>query len=132
MPDSSKLGGRGDLTAGARGIGWTIAGRLAAEGWAVVAANLVPGNTAEGASPVAYVALDVRDQAAVDATVIDIAFSHGRFDLLVKNAGIQIHGPTEHLPRESLAAVVDVNLHGTFTACRPQDGSCSPPEAARS
>ena len=112
MPDSSKP--VAIVTGGARGIGWTIAARLSAEGWSVVAADLVPGGTADAASAVAYVALDVRDHAAVDAAVVEIASRHARLDLLVNNAGIQIHGPTEDLPTESWTAVVDVNLHGTF------------------
>jgi 3-oxoacyl-[acyl-carrier protein] reductase len=112
MPDSSTP--VAVVTGGTRGIGWTIAARLSAEGWSVVAADLVPGNTAEKAAPVAYLALDVRDHAAVDAALTDIASRRGRLDLLVNNAGIQIHGPTEDLPREAWTAVVDVNLHGTF------------------
>src|SRR5262245_39064605 len=112
MPDSS--GPVAIVTGGARGIGWTIATRLSAEGWSVVAADLVPGNTADGGSTIAYVALDVCDHAAVGAAVRDVAGSLGRLDLLVNNAGIQIHGPTEDLPVESWTAVVDVNLNGTF------------------
>lgn len=102
------------VTGGARGIGWSIASRLAAEGWSVVAADLDPGDTAEEESPIAYQNLDVRDHAAVEAAFTDIASERGRLDLLVNNAGIQIAGPTEQLPVESWTAVVDVNLHGTF------------------
>jgi 3-oxoacyl-[acyl-carrier protein] reductase len=102
------------VTGGARGIGWAIGSRLAADGWTVVAADLVPGNTEPDESPIAYRELDVRDQAAVDAVFAEVASSYGSLDLLVNNAGIQIHGPTERLPTESWRAVVDVNLHGTF------------------
>jgi 3-oxoacyl-[acyl-carrier protein] reductase len=112
MPDSSTP--VAIVTGGARGIGWSIASRLAAEGWSVVAADLVPGNTSDESSAIAYRELDIRDHAAVDAAFTDIASRSGRLDLLVNNAGIQIHGPTEELPQESWRAVVDVNLHGTF------------------
>ncbi len=102
------------VTGGSRGIGWAIASRLVAEGWSVVAADLVPGNTAEAGSAVGFRELDVRDHAAVEAAFREIAAEHGRLDLLVNNAGIQIHGPTESIPLESWQAVVDINLHGTF------------------
>ena len=102
------------VTGGARGIGWAIGSRLVTEGWTVVAADLVPGNTEDEGSGISYRELDVRDPAAVDEVFREVAASHGRLDLLVNNAGIQIHGPTEHLPLESWRAVVDVKLHGTF------------------
>ena len=112
MSDSSKP--VAIVTGGARSIGWSIATRLATEGWSVVAADIVPGNTSDEAAVIAYRELDVRDPQAVDAVFTGIATTWGRLDLLVNNAGIQIHGPTEHLPLESWQAVVDVNLHGTF------------------
>ena len=102
------------VTGGARGIGWAIASRLAAEGWSVVAADLVPGDTADEASPVGFHELDVRDHGAVESAFVEIASTRGGLDLLVNNAGIQILGPTEDLPVESWRAVVDVNLNGTF------------------
>lgn len=102
------------VTGGARGIGWAIGCRLATDGWTVVAVDLVPGNTELDGSEIAFRELDVRDPDAVDATFAEIASSYGRLDLLVNNAGIQIHGPTESIATESWRAVVDVNLHGTF------------------
>lgn len=79
-----------------------------------MAADVDPGNTADEGPSIVYRELDIRDPLAVDAVFTDIAAGHGRLDLLVNNAGIQIHGPTETLPLESWRAVVDVNLHGTF------------------
>ena len=102
------------VTGGARGIGWSIGSRLVEEGWVVVAADLDPGNTGESGTAIAYREVDVRDAVAVDGVFTAVAADHGRLDLVVNNAGIQIHGPTEHLPLEAWHAVVDVNLHGTF------------------
>ncbi len=102
------------VTGGARGIGWSIGSRLAEEGWAVIAADLDPGNTASAGSAIAYRELDVRDAVAVDGVFTAVARERGRLDLVVNNAGIQIQGPTELLALESWQAVVDVNLHGTF------------------
>jgi 3-oxoacyl-[acyl-carrier protein] reductase len=102
------------VTGGASGIGWAIASRLAAEGWTTVAADINPGETARAATDVAYRNLDIRDRDQVDQVFTDIRRSQGGLDLLVNNAGIQIHGRTETLSWETWSAVVDVNLHGTF------------------
>ena len=102
------------VTGGASGIGWAIASRLAAEGWTTVAADINPGETARVATGVVYRNLDIRDRDQVDQVFTDIRSSEGGLDLLVDNAGIQIHGRTETLSWETWSAVVDVNLHGTF------------------
>ena len=102
------------VTGGASGIGWAIASRLAAEGWTTVAADIDPGETAGEATGVDYRNLDIRDREQVDQVFTDIRSSAGGLDLLVNNAGIQIHGRTEALSWETWSAVVDVNLHGTF------------------
>lgn len=100
------------VTGGARGIGNAIARRLHDDGWRVVAADIDPGPKGEAGVPA--VRCDVRDRGAVDRAIAEIHEAYGGLDLLVNNAGVQIHGPTETLPWESWATVVDVNLHGTF------------------
>lgn len=100
------------VTGGARGIGNAIARRLQDDGWRVVAADVDPGGDGEAGVPV--VGCDVRDRDAVDRVIGEVHDAHGGLDLLVNNAGLQIHGPTETLSWESWSRVVDVNLHGTF------------------
>jgi len=90
MPDSSAP--VAISTGGSGGIGWSIAAQLATEG-SVVAADLVPVNTADRASR-SPISRPTSAAAAVDAALTDVASRHGRLDLLVNN-GIQIHGPTE-------------------------------------
>jgi 3-oxoacyl-[acyl-carrier protein] reductase len=100
------------VTGGERGIGFGIASRLVAEGWHAVAAGLSPGAT-EG-SAVEFRELDVRDRARARAVIEAVAPEHGRLDLLVNNAGIQLHARTEEMSWEDWSAVIDVNLHGVF------------------
>jgi NAD(P)-dependent dehydrogenase (short-subunit alcohol dehydrogenase family) len=50
------------VTGGTRGIGWAVGTHLRDEGWHVVAADLVPGETEAAESGVAYVPLDVCDR----------------------------------------------------------------------
>ena len=102
------------VTGGARGLGWAIAMRLRDEGWQVVAADLVPGETEAGDTGIAYRQMDVCDRDQVSSTLAAVVDEHGGLDLLVNNAGITRHGPLVDLTWEDWSAVVDVNLHGVF------------------
>src|SRR5262249_40660872 len=93
------------ITGAASGIGKEIAKRFAAEGATVVIADLqLPSaeaaateiNRAGGAA--AGVAMDVSDEAAVDAGIATTVDRFGRLDILVSNAGIQIVKPIDELP----------------------------------
>lgn len=106
------------VTGGCAGLGWSIGNRLAASGYLVVGADLVPGETAmRGAaerSPVSWRSLDVTKPEQVGPFFDAVVDSYGRIDVLVNNAGIQRHGPIESIRWEDWASVVDVNLHGVF------------------
>jgi 3-oxoacyl-[acyl-carrier protein] reductase len=101
------------VTGGTRGLGWSIGGRLRDDGWQVVAADLVPGETESDAS-IAYRRMDVCDREQVGSTLAGIVEEYGGLDLLVNNAGITRHRPLVDLTWEDWSAVVDVNLHGVF------------------
>ena len=102
------------VTGGARGLGWAIAMCLRDEGWQVVAADLVPGETEAGDTGIAYRQMDVCDRDQVSSTLAAVVDEHGGLDLLVNNAGITRHRPLVDLTWEDWSAVVDVNLHGVF------------------
>lgn len=102
------------VTGGARGLGWAIGTRLRDEGWQVVAADLVPGETEAGDTGIAYRQMDVCDRDQVSATLAAVVDEHGSLDLLVNNTGITRHSPLVDLTWEDWSAVVDVNLHGVF------------------
>jgi 3-oxoacyl-[acyl-carrier protein] reductase len=102
------------VTGGARGLGWAVGKRLRDEGWHVVAADLVPGETEGADTGIAYRQLDVCDRDQVSSTLAAVVDEHGSLDLLVNNAGITRHAPLVDLSWEDWSAVVDVNLHGAF------------------
>ena len=92
------------VTGATSGIGAATATRLAAEGATVVGWDL------DGTD----VALDVRDEPAVEAAVAEVVGRHGRLDAVVHAAGVAGGGPVHLVPAEEWDRVVDINLKGTF------------------
>jgi 3-oxoacyl-[acyl-carrier protein] reductase len=113
------------ITGGARGIG-SAAARRALQSGAAVAVWDVDGPQAEEArrelSALGTVTAEVVEltdaqavQAAADATIA----SHGKIDVLVNNAGITGgNGVTWELDPHVWRRVIEVNLIGSFLACR--------------
>ena len=109
------------VTGASRGIGRTIAMRLASQG-AVVCAAARGDNaretagtiTAAGGRAEAY-ALDVTDGTAVSAFFEAVTAQHGRVDVLVNNAGITRDQLMLRMKRQDWDAVLDTNLTGAFT-----------------
>jgi 3-hydroxybutyrate dehydrogenase len=117
------------ITGAASGIGKQIATRFAAEGAAVVIADLMlPAAqataselTAAGHKALA-VAMDVTDEAAVNAGVAKVIETYGKIDILVSNAGIQIVHPIEEFPFADWKKMLAIHLDCavlTTQACLP-------------
>jgi NAD(P)-dependent dehydrogenase (short-subunit alcohol dehydrogenase family) len=120
MADPSRLTDlRGDVavvTGGANGIGAACAELLAAAGAQVV---ILDREESPAPPPGAVsVALDVTDEAAIDAAMAGAAERFGRLDVLVASAGIAIRQPATELPLADWQKVIDVNLTGVFLCCR--------------
>jgi 3-oxoacyl-[acyl-carrier protein] reductase len=123
----SGLEGRVALVTGAsRGIGASIAARLAADGAAVAvnysgskeaALAVVDAIVSSGGKAVALQA-DVSDPADC-STLVDAAIAEfGRLDILVNNAGITRDGLVVRMSDEDWDAVIGLNLSGVFYMTR--------------
>ena len=117
------LDGKTALVTGAsRGIGRTIALRLAAEGARVAinyAGNVKAAEEVKAAIEAAggtaiLCRADVADSAAVEAMVADVAKEFGAIDILVNNAGITRDTLLMRMKDEDFAKVLDTNLKGVF------------------
>jgi len=110
------------VTGGASGLGRAVAARIVAEGgqvslWDMNAESLEATRGEIGAAHV--VALDVSDQAAVEAAAKDAQDALGRIDILVASAGITgATSPVHEYPIDSWQRVIDINLNGLFYCCR--------------
>ncbi|MFG0259168.1 MAG: 3-oxoacyl-ACP reductase FabG, partial [Phycisphaerales bacterium JB041] len=113
------------VTGASRGIGRSIAERLAADGRHVVLVSRSAGpleavkseiEAAGGAA--SAVAADVGDRAAWAAAIESIVKDHGRLDILVNNAGITRDNLLLRMSDEEWDEVVSVNLTSAFVAIR--------------
>ena len=130
VPDTTgRLRGRVAVVTGAgTGIGRATCIRLAEEGAQVVVSSRTLTNVdatcdeveaAVGRRPLGL-ELDVADREAVDAVMAQVAEVHGRIDVLVANAGIELlHAPNVvETSDEDWERVLGVNATGAFYSCR--------------
>ena len=62
--------------------------------------------------------VDVRDEAVLAAAMSAVTGAHGRIDILVNSAGVAGGGAVHTVDSAEWDRVVDVNLKGTFLACK--------------
>jgi 3-hydroxybutyrate dehydrogenase len=109
------------ITGAASGIGKEIAIRLARQGGIPVIAdlNLAAADAtasdlrATGADAFA-VAMNVADEAQVEAGIAAVVEKYGRIDILVSNAGIQIVHPIVDFPFSDWKKLLAIHLDGAF------------------
>lgn len=102
------------VTGAARGIGRAVADALAAAGATVVPLDIDP---AVRDLPHALV-VDVRDEAALLAAVQAVLDTHGRWDVLVNNAGVGRHNPVADIVTADLDLMWAVNVRATVLLTR--------------
>jgi NAD(P)-dependent dehydrogenase (short-subunit alcohol dehydrogenase family) len=112
------------VTGAASGIGSACALRFAQEGARVAgidASDRRDDSWQEAeriASASHFAVADVRDEAALAAAIAAVAAQLGRIDILVNSAGVAGGGPVHLMSVEEWNRVLDVNLKGTFLACK--------------
>jgi 3-oxoacyl-[acyl-carrier protein] reductase len=109
------------VTGASRGLGRAIALALAAEGASIAAVARSEGALKETLEAIRAAggvaepyALDVADEAAVEATVEKIVARFQHIDILVNNAGVTRDGLLMRIKSEDWDAVINTNLKGAF------------------
>jgi NAD(P)-dependent dehydrogenase (short-subunit alcohol dehydrogenase family) len=112
------------ITGAAQGLGAAIARRFREEGAFVficdiqedegrrVAAGL--SSTAQGIGGAEFLLLDVSSEESWKRVYAAVHARHGRLDVLVNNAGINIRKDIERMSVEDLEAMMAVNIRGPF------------------
>ena len=111
------------VTGVAQGIGRRVAEVLAAEGYALVLADLKePVETLAAVQVAGAEAVEVVGDIASESYVAGLAEQvrerFGRVDVLVNNAGVSLLSPAEDTTAEQWGRVLEVNLTGPFLLCR--------------
>lgn len=123
---AESLAGRVVLVTGAaRGLGLTFADAIARAGASVALLDVLPETEAAAAQVAADtgaatlgVHCDVTDEESVRRAVELATEALGAPDGLVNSAGIARNAPAQDMSVEDFRRVVDINLTGTFIACR--------------
>jgi NAD(P)-dependent dehydrogenase (short-subunit alcohol dehydrogenase family) len=116
------------VTGGTRGIGLAIAGALLQQGDAVAVTGTSPQTVkpaadrlrelAGGDDRIMAVTCDVRDHAAVERTIDEIATRFGGLDVLINNAGVGVGRPIAEMPYDEWDRIIGTNLSGVFHCCK--------------
>jgi len=114
------------VTGGAGGIGQAVGERFARDRFSIVLLDLnaeagdqLSAAFAERGAETSFRAVDLTQEASVEATFKQIITGHGRIDVLVNVAGGSVHRhPLVDFPLAQWRAVIDANLTSTFLCCR--------------
>lgn len=122
-----RLDGKRALITGGRGaLAEAMAATLADLGCAVALASRTEADCADLASsisgrfgvPAIGLACNIADEASVEAAVAGTVQGLGGLDILINNAGASWWGLPQDIPLKGWQKVMDVNVTGTFLACR--------------
>jgi NAD(P)-dependent dehydrogenase (short-subunit alcohol dehydrogenase family) len=108
------------ITGASSGVGEATAQLFARRGWNVVASARAVEQIAGWADQpnIARLAMDVTDEAGVQAAVTSAAARFGGLDALVNNAGAGLAGAFESISEADLKAVFEVNVFGAARTIR--------------
>jgi NADP-dependent 3-hydroxy acid dehydrogenase YdfG len=115
------------VTGGGSGIGQAGAEALAADGWTVIVSGrrkdaleaVVSGINSKGGGKAEALVLDVSQAADVEAAARRILAAHGRIDLLVNSAGVNVPKRSwEDMEISGWDKLVEINLNGVLYCMR--------------
>lgn len=117
---TATLDGRVALVAGGcGGAGRAVCKRFLAEGAHVYAADLTPAGSLDEDSTIGtFLRLDVSSEVEVQAAMAAIEASHGRLDILVNAAGIELELTIEETSLDDWNRIMAINVTGTFLTCK--------------
>lgn len=114
------------VTGGSKGLGLAMAASLASAGANLMLVSRNGDQAAEAAANIAAqygvdamgLAADVTSSDAVAEMVGAAMTRWGRIDVLINSAGINIRGAIDELSEEQFDEVMNINVNGTWKACR--------------
>jgi 3-oxoacyl-[acyl-carrier protein] reductase len=114
------------VTGGSKGIGRAVIGLFAEQGASVwylsrTAASdhdLLSKKAEEAGGSLRWICTDMTDESSIEQALETVISTDGGIDVLVNNAGITRDGLIMRMKREAWDEVINVNLTGTFIACR--------------
>jgi len=110
------------ITGGAGGMGLAFAQRYHEAGARLALADIDQARLAQAAKTFApdclAIASDVTKIGDCERMVREAVQRFGRLDLLINAAGIWVEGPAEEMSEAMWDRCIDINLKGTFFACR--------------
>lgn len=108
------------ITGCSSGIGRATAKLFQRQGWKVIATMRDPSQEKEltKLDDVTLLALDVNDQASIDAAVQQALQMCGRIDVLINNAGYALMGAFENASDEQIQRQFDTNVFGLMRVTR--------------
>ncbi|HUZ28243.1 MAG TPA: oxidoreductase [Solirubrobacteraceae bacterium] len=107
------------ITGCSSGIGAATAARLAEEGWKVYATARRPETLSDlKAEGCETLALDVTDEASMQAAVNAVVTAEGAVGVLVNNAGYSQSGAVETIPMDQLRQQFETNVFGLVRMCQ--------------
>ncbi len=107
------------VTGGRGGVGRAVCERFEREGAVVYAADLsASGSLDDSAAPGAFLQWDVTSEDDAVAAMATVADAHGRLDVLVNAAGIEIEHTIEETTLDAWNRIFAINVTGTFLASK--------------